>query len=157
MKIKHLLLSLTLSLGLSTTASAGPNLADLTASDYITIGNLDWAYAGPIASQFWFGSSELFQAGIHAGWREATDAEWLTHPDYTAFNGACASQYWNSNFTHCDFGDPLAQHWEAGSTGNFSDLLYVRSEVRSDVPEPATIALLGLGLFGFGVARRRKQ
>ena len=58
-------------------------------------------------------------------------------------------------YTHCDFGDPLSQHWTAGER-NYFDLWYV-SDVASEVPEPGSLALLGLGVLGAAASRRRKK
>jgi hypothetical protein len=47
--------------------------------------------------------------------------------------------------------------WAVGNGLDFSHLtVFVRGE-RTEVPEPGTLALLGLGLVGFGLARRRKS
>ena len=155
MKIKTLISSLALALGLVNAAVAAPVSTPLLSSDYVTIGSLDWAWAAPIDSQFW-GSNVLEQAGFHAEWREATDAEWLTLPTAAAFNGTCASKYWNSEYTHCDYGNPFSQHWMVGNTGSYAELVYVR-DAGGSVPEPATLSLLALAALGFSAARRRKQ
>ncbi|WP_157979427.1 PEP-CTERM sorting domain-containing protein [Rhodoferax ferrireducens] len=139
-------------------AIANPVLTDLTPNDYITVGALDWAWAAPITSEVWFGTNTLYQASLHEGWREATDTEWAAKPSFTDFGGKCAAQYWNSSFTHCDFGDGLSQHWLPSSAGaNSLDLWYVRSLAVSQVPEPGTLALLGMALAAAAVARRKKQ
>lgn len=137
-------------------ALANPILTDLTTDDYITVSGLDWAWAAPITSGVWFGINTLFEADLHAGWREATDAEWAARPDASAFGSKCAAKYWNSVFTHCDFGDTLSQHWQASPELHY-DLWYVRGDNGSNVPEPGSIALVGLGLLGLTVARKRKR
>lgn len=145
-------------------ALANPILTDLTPADYITVGGLDWAWASPVTSEVWFGQNTLSQASLHDGWREATDAEWAARPAASAFGPSsssfkCASQYWNSTFTHCDYGDGtggyLSQHWQASPEDSL-DLWYVR-DASIDVPEPGSIALVGLGLLGLTVVRKRKR
>ena len=47
---------------------------------------LDWVYAGPIAPNE-FGPGNIQPASYRAaeGWRSATAAEWLAHPDWDDF------------------------------------------------------------------------
>ena len=153
--MKKFLLATAIAIGLSSAALANPVLTDLTTDDYIVLGNLKWAAASPVTQQYFYGY-ELFTADLHAGWREATDAEWASRPNWDDFAGKCASKYWNSSFTHCDVGDALSQHFVAGDGSDYRDLWYV-SSVAADgtVPEPATLGLFGLGLFGAFAARRK--
>lgn len=151
MKAKQLALSVAMALGFAGSAGANPILTDLTTADYITVGGLDWAWASPVSYQYW-GNNVLYQANLHAGWREATDAEWASQPLGSDFGGKCASKYWNSYYTHCDFADYTFQHWN--TTGGGFDLLYVRG-ASIDVPEPASVLLMTLGLLGLGALHRR--
>lgn len=147
----------------------------------ITQAGLDWAWAAPCAPT---GSScgviDLsFQSAF--GWRLPTAAEVLNHPLATDFvlaganvplggsdpNGArfgagspggdaaCAAPYFSTRHRHCDWRNGVSNFW-AGlpSTRFFYESLVVRRAQAA--PEPGTLAMFGLGLAGFGFARRRK-
>jgi hypothetical protein len=156
MKLQHCLLSALLAVGLISPSFAAPILSDLTTADYITVGGLDWAWAGPVATDDWGGDNYLFEASLHAGWREATDLEWFDHPDAVAFGTKCASAYWNSSFTHCDWTDNMVQHRVIGGE-EYSEIWYVRSTpVASDVPEPGSLALSGAAMLMLAASRKKK-
>lgn len=64
---------------------------------------------------------------------------------------ACAAAYFSTTSNYCDWGDGAAGAWATGPIDEFFEQLYVRVAA----PEPASLALFGLGLAGIGLLRRR--
>src|SRR5262245_50927559 len=165
-------LALLLLLAAGGRVQADPILTDLPPSVYITVGNLDWAWASPVASVDWFGSNTLLPPDTHPGWRYATDEELANRPPASAFlidpthpdpdyggplaNVRNAVPYWNTFFTHLDYFD-AATYNAVRSTpdGSYFETWYVREA--STTPEPASLTLLGIGgagLLAYGWRRK---
>ena len=66
-----------------------------------------------------------------------------------AFNNAA------TNFPNCV--NNVCSVWTAENTPSIFDVVMAAREVARVVPEPATLALMGLGLFGMGVSLRRRK
>lgn len=181
-KIRVMLASLAMLAGGLPNAQAAFVDAPVAANAFITEGGLQWAWAAPLPGPG-NGLDLSFQSAF--GWRMPTLSELQIAPDATDFiflganvplggadpltganfeatnaaltgAAACATPYFNTVYRHCDWQDGQGQvfgPW-AGPPGaqTFADQLVVRS-----VPEPGTLALLGLSLAGLALARRRKQ
>jgi hypothetical protein len=76
---------------------------------------------------------------------------------------ACASPWFDPMFNHCDFGDALQGNISSGPDNTVifdsnNETWLVQGRVMDPVPEPATVALFGVGAVALGaVARRRRN
>ncbi|HEX5378550.1 MAG TPA: PEPxxWA-CTERM sorting domain-containing protein [Phenylobacterium sp.] len=171
MKFKTLALAASMAigaLGLAAPASAAIN-APVPVANYIVFGGLDWAWAAPCAPYApSCGSDALTAYQASQGWRFPSLSEFNARPavaDFVAAGSPCASAYFGSGYSHCDYSDASSGYIFAYGYGVLganganpaAETWFVRGAGgNGGVPEPATWAMMivGFGLAGVSLRRR---
>lgn len=131
----------------------------------VTRGDLEWVWASPCSGV----DPSCGVPELHHGFEFATEDQWLSSfTDLSDLVAAftdpllCASTYFSTYGDNCDAGDlALGAVWNSPFTNPFYvgdsrlETFLVR-DTGTDVPEPAALALFGLGAIGIAFARRRR-
>lgn len=115
-----------------------------------------WAESSVLAAGSSFGSFSTDGSGnlISAGnWQ---GGYWTNSPVMTSWAGDTTGGWWNNgnNQVFCISGGADCV-WANDVAGNLVASNWTARAVSESVPEPASIALMGLGLAGLGLSRRR--
>lgn len=135
------------------------------ASLIVNAGGMEWVYAAPCAGA----GNSCGTVTLSNGFNFATDAQWnISFASLSAlsaaFTGKCAAAYFSNVHNHCDESDITSGYvWNSPLAPSISqrndsagETFLVRGQ-HAEVPEPASLGLLGLALAGLAVARRRKS
>jgi hypothetical protein len=117
---------------------------DTDASGTLRLGNLVWENPSIGGNPAWGGVSDPLRV---TSW---TQSQSIVDWSYSAFDGRYAIEAVISRSVF-DPTQGFAVHWTMGCGNDAGDLTV------PPVPEPASVLLLGLGLVGGGLARRRRR
>ena len=168
--------------GLAMLGMAGPAKATNIVPDslIVTFGGFDWVWASPCSADcsplvdplaggtdwaFPAAFPVLFQPDLSVGISDPnyfiTNPLWpiydlfapLKNQPFTAATGACAAGIFDEVFNHCDYSNAVQGGIAPdGIVGSVWETWLVRP-----IPEPASLALFGIGLAGLGFMTRRRR
>jgi len=166
---------------LSSVAHAGL-ITDLTEDDYITIGELDWAWASTVNVGYHVATDNTLSGpGGDFGWRNATILELNTFISNRSFaltllqyddNGVTAYKnalsYWNDEITVLDLEAPFfgtnsdivdfnlghINSVVGADPGQFDYLTFYVRNTPAQVPEPSTIMIFAIALIALSMRKR---
>jgi hypothetical protein len=174
-------LAVFLAIFLSSVVHAGLITTDLTKDNYVTIGNLDWAWASSVNVKYDAAlDNTLYDPDFHDGWRYATIPELALFKfdsalslSYFAYTDAVTGEqaykhalnYWNSNIEKLtltrqffiptdieDFIEGRVQSEILNTATSYNDqTFYVRT---AQVPEPSTIMIFAIALIALSMRKR---
>ena len=129
-----------------------PTVGQTVASHYVFFD------PGPLVAQSGYVDFDADIYGIITKSGLLADSDYLANTGVTYLNPTLRGLE-GGDYVAIDGSDPrrLLVSWVAGTPGDYIRVLTMESPSANQIPEPATISLFGLGLLGFGLARRRNK